>query len=330
MEKKYGFLKMSLQEFKFWLKNQKIARTILYIQQHHTYIPDYEDFKGSNHFQLQQSMKNYHVNENGWRDIGQHFTIFPDGTIVTGRNLEYSPACIKGINSNSVCIENLGNFDVNGDTMSNLQKKSILEVTAELTIKFNIPINSDKILYHHWFNLETGERNNGTENNKSCPGTNFFGGNKVSDSQNNFIPLIKPIANKLSPDKKAVKILKYISVTASRLNVREGAGINFKKVTDRKGVELGTVLRVFKEHHGWYKISNQKEHWVSGKYTMKVKKAKVTAKVLNLRKGPGTNFMVIGKLLAGQEVFIYSEKGSWCKINNNEKWVSKKYLSILS
>ncbi len=327
MEKKYGFTKLALNEFNSWLKNQSISRTVTYIQEHHTYRPDYDSFNGSNHFQLQKSMKNYHVNENGWRDIGQHFTIFPDGTIVTGRSLEYSPACIKGINSKSVCIENLGNFDTNGDTMTEEQKKAILEVTASLSVKFNVTVNTDKIIYHHWFNLDTGERNNGTKNNKSCPGTNFFGGNKVTNAQNNFIPLIKPIVASLSPEKKNVKISRYVSVTASRLNVREGAGIQFKKAAGKSPVEFGTILRIFNETNGWYKISNSSEYWVSGKYTTDVVRAEVNASVLNIRKGPGTNFAKVGKLVSGQEVFIYAEDSNWCRINDDE-WVSKNYLNI--
>ena len=64
-------------------------------------------------------MKAYHVTYNGWNDIGQHFTIFPDGLILTGRSLEKSPACIYGQNANAICIENLGNFDLGGDQMRN-------------------------------------------------------------------------------------------------------------------------------------------------------------------------------------------------------------------
>jgi hypothetical protein len=33
-------------------------------------------------------MKECHVQQNGWADIGQHLSIFPDGTIVTGRSFE--------------------------------------------------------------------------------------------------------------------------------------------------------------------------------------------------------------------------------------------------
>lgn len=328
MEKKYGFTKLSLNEFNSWLKNQNISRTITYIQEHHTYRPNYGSFNGSNHFKLQKGMKNYHVNSNGWRDIGQHFTIFPDGSILTGRSLEYSPACIKGINSRSVCIESLGNFDKNGDTMSDLQKKSIIEVTAALSVRFNVPVNTDKILYHHWYNLSNGERNNGTKNNKSCPGTNFFGGNKVENAKTNFIPLVKTSVKNLAPVSNNANLLKYVTVTANRLNVRIGPGVRFNKARGKQPVELGTILRVYKEEYGWYKISNHEHYWISGKYTAEVKKAEVTVDDLNIRTGPGVSFEKIGKLMQGQEVFIYAEKDNWCQISEDENWVSKKYLAV--
>lgn len=76
METKYGFTKMTIKEFETYMENLRIARTILFIQQHHTYIPSYVHFKGNNHFELQKSMKNTHINTNGWADIGQHFKIF--------------------------------------------------------------------------------------------------------------------------------------------------------------------------------------------------------------------------------------------------------------
>src|SRR5690554_937633 len=93
METKYGFKKLSLSEFEQWLKELRVSRTVLTIQQHHTYIPSYILFDGDNHFERQKAMKDHHINANGWADIGQHFTIFPDGYILTGRGMEKSPAC---------------------------------------------------------------------------------------------------------------------------------------------------------------------------------------------------------------------------------------------
>ena len=67
-------------------------------------------------------MKNHHVNHNGWRDIEQYFSIFPDGTILTGRSLEQSPAYIIRQNANSICMKNVRNFDIGGDNMTLAQK----------------------------------------------------------------------------------------------------------------------------------------------------------------------------------------------------------------
>ncbi len=100
METRSGFTKMSMDEFPVWLNSQRIARTILKIQQHHTYRPDYSHFDGKNHFDRQQAMKNHHMLNKDWADIGQHFTIFPDGTILTGRDMEKTPACIYSQNAN--------------------------------------------------------------------------------------------------------------------------------------------------------------------------------------------------------------------------------------
>jgi predicted component of type VI protein secretion system len=70
------------------------------------------------------------------------------------------------------------------------QRETIIQMTAILCRRFNIPVNTQSIVYHHWFNLSTGQRNDGSSNNKSCPGTNFFGGNKVIDCSTYFLPLI--------------------------------------------------------------------------------------------------------------------------------------------
>jgi hypothetical protein len=190
MTKKFGLVKWSIREFEEWLNSIQLARTVLVIQQHHTFSPCYDDFNGSNHFELQQGMKNYHISHNGWSDIGQHFSTFPDGSILSGRPLEQAPVCIKGQNTTSICLEHLGNFDSGKDDMLAKQRETIIQMTAILCRRFNIPVNTQSIVYHHWFNLSTGQRNDGSSNNKSCPGTNFFGGNKVIDCSTYFLPLI--------------------------------------------------------------------------------------------------------------------------------------------
>ncbi|MEP0710593.1 N-acetylmuramoyl-L-alanine amidase [Algoriphagus sp.] len=330
MESKYGFVKMTGGEFVAWIQSQRIARTIITIQQHHTWSPNYSHFNGRNHFERQLSMKNHHVRNNGWSDIGQHFTSFPDGTIVTGRSLEATPACIYGANRDSICIEHLGNFDQNGDTMTNEHRLTIVQMTAALCSKFRLPVNTISIIYHHWFELSTGKRNNGTGGNKSCPGTNFFGGNKVDDCSTYFLPLVQQHMAGDDLPSLPPAIENYVAVTATSLNVRTAPSGSASKASGRESALLGAILRVYDESNGWLKISNSQSHWVYGKYTTEVKRATVNANVLRVRSGPGAEFPIVDNLMKSEEVFISTIKGDWAKFSLEEKWLSKSYLDFKS
>jgi uncharacterized protein YgiM (DUF1202 family) len=332
METKNGFTKMTLAEFETWIGKLRVGRTILRIQQHHTWNPSYKQFKDNNHFTLQLGMKNHHVSTNGWSDIGQHFTTFPDGTILTGRSLELTPACLVGANTNGVCMEHFGNFDKNGDAMTPEHRETIIKMTASLCKKFGIPVNSEKIVYHHWYNLATGERNNGTKNNKSCPGSNFFGGNKVADCEANFLPLVAQAMNGAVADENLTPtLLKYVAVNSTSLNVRTKAESGAPLAADRAPVTLGSILRVYKEKNGWLKITESKAHWVSGKLTLDVKRTKVitTGGTINVRSSPQlTSSNKVGTINNGEEVFIEKEENGWCKIIMENRWVSKDFLQF--
>ena len=327
METKNGFIKLSPKEFELWLSTIRVGRTILKIQQHHTYIPSYIHFNGFNHFERQLAMKQYHTVHNGWQDIGQHFTIFPDGSIVTGRSLEKSPACITNQNANSICIENFGNFDINGDQMRVEQRESILTVTAALCKRFNLQVDSNSIVYHHWFRLDNGFRTNGGVNTKSCPGTAFFGGNKVIDFDKNFKPLvIERLNNNVKTDLNAV--LYFVCVKLSTLNIRSLPNANSQKVTGRPSLVMGAILRVYEEKDGWYRISSSQSHWISSKHTKQVKRAEVNADTLNVRTGPDVKFSKSYSIQKGEIIFVFEEKNDWCKIGMDEKWVSTKFLNF--
>lgn len=325
------FKKFTIAEFEQFINDTKIARTVLFIQQHHTYIPSYVHFTGNNHIGLQTSMRNTHVNHNGWSAIGQHFTTFPDGTIVSGRSLEQSPAGIFGNNANAICIENLGNFDTGKDIMTDAQKNTIIRMTAALCKKFSLAVDTDKIVYHHWFNLATGARNNGNGNNKSCPGTNFFGGNKVIDCQTHFLPLVQSIINgivtptNVSPQ---IDVLKYVCVTTASLNIRTGNSADYPKAIDRNAAKLGAILRVYEQKGDWYKVSSSAQHWVYGKFCKEVQRAIVNTDTLNVRNGAGTEYDKIASLSKGQEVFIVEKKTEWSKISMDERWVKNNYLDF--
>lgn len=325
MTTKFGFTKMNISEFESWISNLRVARTILYIQEHHTWNPSYASCTATNHFDMQQGMKTYHVSNNGWMDIGQHFTTFPDGSILTGRSLEQTPACILGFNSNAICMEHVGNFDANKDVMTQAHKDTIIRMAAALCKKFGIAVNSSKVVYHHWFNLTTGERNNGTKNNKTCPGTNFFGGNSVSACEQNFLPLVSAALNG-NPIAASPNVLKYVSVNTDSLNIRSDANAQSSKVSDAPPATLGAILRVFEIKNGWYKISGSQQHWVNSSFTKDVTRATVNATTLNVRSGPGNSYPKVGSFMKDQEVFITGEQQGWSKISADNKWVKREFL----
>ncbi|MBQ4820719.1 SH3 domain-containing protein [Aquimarina sp. MMG016] len=327
METKFGFKLLTVSEFETWIKDQNIARTILFIQEHHTFLPNYKHFNGGNHFDLQKGMKNHHVHTNGWSDIGQHFTIFPDGKIMTGRGLERSPACIFGNNRDAVCIENLGFFDHVEDQMTNAQKESIVKITALLCKRFNIPVTTDRIVYHHWFDLSTGARTNGSGVTKSCPGTNFFDGNTIEACKQHFLPLVANAAGQAISGSMASSLQKYGYVTTNRLNIRNGASSAFNRIGQ---TELGAILRIYEEKNNWYRISQNKEEWVYSNFVKDVKRATVNANILNVRSGPSTQFNVVGSALKNQEVFVYKEENNWSQISMDEQWVSNTFLDFVS
>jgi hypothetical protein len=183
------FTLLELDEFYNWLNQKKVTRSIQLIQQHHTYKPDYSTFKGANHFELCQSMENSHLSR-GFAEIAQNFTTFPDGKIMVCRDLDKIPAGIKGANEKGICIEHVGNFDSGGDKMNVAHQNTIIEMTLLLLSKFNLVASDQSIVYHHWYDLNTGKRitQEGSGSTKSCPGTNFFGGNTISQFNANFMP----------------------------------------------------------------------------------------------------------------------------------------------
>ena len=79
-------------------------------------------------------------------------------------------------------------------SMAKAHRDSIITVNAKLCKKFKLPMDTTSIVYHHWYDLTTGKRvKEGSLNTKTCPGTNFFGGNTVENCQMNFIPEVKKI-----------------------------------------------------------------------------------------------------------------------------------------
>lgn len=265
MEKKGKFVRMTLVEFTGWLNANRFDRQIGVIQNHHTYIPGYAHFKGNNHIALCESMERSHL-ERGFAEIAQNLTIFPDGDVVLCRSFNTIPAGIKGANQNGLCIENLGNFDLGGDAMSEAQRKAIVAANAQLLMRFCLPCDTDHVVYHHWWDLNSGQRTNGSGNTKSCPGTAFFGGNSVAAAQAGFLPLVAEAMGAAANPPAPPQALFRGEVNTPSLRIRDKPGADG---TQLGAVANGALLAVYEVRNGWYRIHPTAQRWVSGRYVSK-------------------------------------------------------------
>ncbi len=196
------YILMTREEFKDWIMNQKFTRRVKKIQLHHTEYPSYKNFNWTNHFTLLKDMEYFHRKERGWSNISQQLTTFPDGKVAVGRPFNTPPegsfgllneSVMHAIEADALAIENLGNFDQGSNQMTAEQRETIITVTALLMLKYGLTPSIDSITYHHWWDINTGERvlDHGEGHAiKTCPGTGFFGGNSTDDAQNNLYPLV--------------------------------------------------------------------------------------------------------------------------------------------
>lgn len=260
MQTKANFILMTVAEFSTWLAAQSVTRPIRTLQNHHTYIPSYAHFKVDNHFSLLSGMDAAH-RERGFDMIAQNITTFPDGMVAICRPFERSPAGIKGANTGALCLEHIGNFDAGGDTMSVSHRGAILQVNALLARKFSIVPSTDTLLYHHWWDLNSGTRTDGTGSTKSCPGTSFFGGNTVAAAQANFIPQV--LAAMGGTTKPPVKPIRSAKVVADSLNVRDKPSTDGKVISK---LTKATPVDCYEDAGDWSRLHPTKGMWASRRY----------------------------------------------------------------
>lgn len=84
----------------------------------------------------------WHVVDNGWPDIGYHYLIQLDGTIVECRAENLVGAAVKGYNADSIHIVYAGGLtsDMSGpeDTRTVAQKEAMYGLTEQLLEKYNL------------------------------------------------------------------------------------------------------------------------------------------------------------------------------------------------
>lgn len=148
--------------------------------------------------------------------------------------------------------------------MTDEHKETIVFLNAILCKRFHLPPNDQTILYHHWFDLNTGKRTDGSGSTKTCPGTNFFGGNTVEAANQHFIPLVvQKISSFTTSTTQAPQPIATGTVTASKLNVRTGAATTFPVVYS---LGRGAQITAYAELDGWYRIDPKQSAWVSKQF----------------------------------------------------------------
>lgn len=217
-ETRSGFTRFdTISEFESYIKNLKITRKVNGLQVHHMALPNYDCFYKSNGNTEDELTRTINLNSYsksmGWACIAQHFNIFPNGKITTGRDINKTPVGITGWNTSKICIEIYGDFDKNKDIMKAAQKEAVIAVYGILCEKLNLIPSTSTIRPHAWFTsggTYLGDYS-ASKSRKTCPGTNFMGfGNSKSAFVNNFYPFIKNYMSNRSISKEQSNEGKYI------------------------------------------------------------------------------------------------------------------------
>lgn len=277
------------KEVRDWLAKQKVSRRITKLQVHHMDLPNYSTWEKTDkklfsepHFGRTQSLDDY--GKRTWKSgdghghfIAQHFNVFPDGKITTGRNLNSKPIGIKEWNTGAICIEIYGCFDKGKDTMTKEQKKAVIYLYGELCKRFDIPVNTTHIRPHCWFTARGTYlgKYNPSRSAKTCPGTAFWG---YGCSPDGFAHFIKDVKNYVNGKKEEPKVVDRsgekdvpnytVQVITDTLNVRYGASTSYDKISTLK---KGDKVVITHEKDDWGLIQGAKG-WISlnEKYVKKV------------------------------------------------------------
>lgn len=145
------------------------------------------------------------------------------------------------------------------------------------------------------------------------------------------------------PEPKATTTTKPTTSTSTfksyKVKVTSDDGLNVRKSATTSSAILtalpkGTIVTITKESNGWG-YASEKKGWIYLQYTAKVNatstpafkayKGKVTADVLNVRKGAGTSYAVVSQLRYNTQVTISKTSGNWGYISG-KGWVCLDYI----
>lgn len=118
---------------------KKSKRTIDEIIVHCTATPEYKHYTVND-------IRRWHTTPvskggRGWSDIGYHYVVYLDGTVVEGRDVDIAGAHCLNHNSHSIGVCYVGGMDMQNknakDTRTELQKNALLNLLMDLKKLYN-------------------------------------------------------------------------------------------------------------------------------------------------------------------------------------------------
>ena len=89
-----------------------------------------------------EDIRRWHVQGNGWKDIGYHFVIYRDGSVHPGRPLDQVGAHTTGHNANSIGVCYIGGVAADRktpkDTRTPQQNTALIELVRSLKLVFGV------------------------------------------------------------------------------------------------------------------------------------------------------------------------------------------------
>lgn len=192
--------------------------------------------------------------------------------------------------------------------------------------------------------------------NKSCPGnwlyarlgdlatqvTNKLGGSTAS------MPTTTPTQS-TATNKNFPSVPFTVEVLISDLNIRKGAGMNYAVTGKYTGKGVFTIIEVgngwgkLKSGAGWIYLENASYVKIGSSVSNETSsstspsafssyRVKVTASVLNIRKGAGTNYATVGSIKDKGVYTIVEESdgqgaSKWGKLKSGAGWISLDYCT---
>jgi len=125
---------------------------------HHTVTPTPDSVSAP---QRMRGIQAYHIDSNGWCDIGYHFVVGHDGTVYQGRaSHEYTGAHVGGHNTDNVGVSYMGDFT--SVTPSTAMYEAGGRIVGWLTSTYGIPLDRSRVRGHR----EWGST--------ACPGNSLY------------------------------------------------------------------------------------------------------------------------------------------------------------